>query len=136
VPLRALRGDLTAPVAGEQFDVVVSNPPYVPAATDVLPQHGPLRAFDGGRDGRTPLDRVFDEAPAVLAPGGQLLAVHSELWCVGRHGGQPGEEDGVRRMRLTAPPTPSVSRPDNAPGVVRVLSRGPNPFVPCKENHG
>ncbi|GAB2930657.1 methyltransferase [Rhodococcus aerolatus] len=79
VPLRVLRGDLTGPVAGEQFDVVVSNPPYVPAATDELPVHGRLRAFDGGRDGRTLLDRVLDAAPAVLAPGGTLLVVHSGL---------------------------------------------------------
>lgn len=90
VRLRVLRGDLTAPVAGEQFDVVVSNPPYVPAATDTLPRFGPLRAFDGGRDGRTLLDRVLDEAPAVLAPGGQLLVVHSELCSV---------DDSLDRLR-------------------------------------
>lgn len=79
VPLRVLRGDLTAPVAGERFDVVVSNPPYVPAETDELPERGRLRAFDGGRDGRTLLDRVIDAAPGVLAPGGTLLVVHSGL---------------------------------------------------------
>jgi len=59
--------------------VVVSNPPYVPAETDVLPGRGRLRAFDGGRDGRTLLDRVLDAAPDVLAPGGTLLVVHSGL---------------------------------------------------------
>lgn len=79
VRVRVRRGDLTAPVAGEQFDVVVSNPPYVPAETDVLPQRGRLRAFDGGCDGRTLLDRVIDDAPHVLAPGGTLLVVHSGL---------------------------------------------------------
>ena len=40
---------------------------------------GRLRAFDGGRDGRTLLDRVLDAAPDVLAPGGTLLVVHSGL---------------------------------------------------------
>lgn len=75
--VRTRRGDLTAPVAGETFDVVVSNPPYVPAATDELPSHGLARAFDGGRDGRAVLDRVCAEAPRVLAGGGRLLMVHS-----------------------------------------------------------
>jgi release factor glutamine methyltransferase len=75
--VRVRRGDLTAPVAGERFDVVVSNPPYVPAETDELPDHGIARAFDGGRDGRAVLDRVCDEAPDVLSPGGRLLVVHS-----------------------------------------------------------
>lgn len=75
--VRTRRGDLTAPVAGERFDVVVSNPPYVPAATDELPGRGIARAFDGGRDGRAVLDRVCDEAPQVLTPGGRLLVVHS-----------------------------------------------------------
>ncbi|MDD7968293.1 HemK2/MTQ2 family protein methyltransferase [Actinomycetospora lemnae] len=75
--VRTRRGDLTAPVAGERFDVVVSNPPYVPAATDDLPSHGWARAFDGGRDGRAVLDRVCDEAPDVLTEGGRLLVVHS-----------------------------------------------------------
>ncbi len=77
--LRAVRGDLTAPVSGRVFDVVVSNPPYVPAATDELPRHGRYRAFDAGRDGRTLLDRVIAAAPTVLAPGGELLLVHSGL---------------------------------------------------------
>jgi methylase of polypeptide subunit release factors len=40
VRIRALRGDLFAPVTGERFDVIVSNPPYVPAAGDRLPTRG------------------------------------------------------------------------------------------------
>lgn len=77
--VQAVRGDLTAPVAGSRFDVVVSNPPYVPAASDDLPDHGRYRAFDAGRDGRSLLSRIIATAPTVLVEGGQLLLVHSAL---------------------------------------------------------
>ncbi|MEJ2866805.1 HemK2/MTQ2 family protein methyltransferase [Actinomycetospora sp. OC33-EN08] len=77
--VRLHRGDLAAPVVGKQFDLVVSNPPYVPAPDEALPTRGAMRAFDGGLDGRTVLDRVCDQAPAVLAPGGRLLLVHSAI---------------------------------------------------------
>ena len=77
--LRARRGDLLAPVAGERFDVVAANPPYVPAEHDELPATGAARAWDAGRSGRAVLDRVLDEGPPLLAPGGALLVVHSDL---------------------------------------------------------
>jgi release factor glutamine methyltransferase len=79
VSVRALRGNLLEPLAGERFDVIVSNPPYVPAADDVLPTSGPERAWDAGRDGRALLDRICDQAPAHLKPGGTLLIVHSSV---------------------------------------------------------
>jgi release factor glutamine methyltransferase len=79
VRVRALRGDLLAPVAGERFDAIVSNPPYLPAAADRLPTRGPARAWDAGRDGRALLDRICEQAPAHLRPGGFLLLVHSSL---------------------------------------------------------
>jgi release factor glutamine methyltransferase len=58
VRLRALRSDLFSAVDGKQFDVIVSNPPYVPSANDELPTRGPERAWDAGRDGRAVLDRL------------------------------------------------------------------------------
>ncbi|MEA2360919.1 MAG: release factor glutamine methyltransferase [Thermoleophilaceae bacterium] len=79
VRVRALRGDLFAPVAGERFDVIVSNPPYVPAQDDELPTRGPQRAWDAGTDGRALLDRICTAAPAHLRPGGFLLLVHSSI---------------------------------------------------------
>ena len=79
VRVRACRGDLFGAVAGERFDAIVSNPPYVPAATDELPTRGPERAWDAGRDGRALLDRICAEAPDHLRPGGVLLVVTSSL---------------------------------------------------------
>jgi release factor glutamine methyltransferase len=79
VRVRALRGDLFAPVAGERFDLIVSNPPYLPAADDALPDHGPQRAWDAGTDGRVLLDRICADAGAHLNPGGAVMLVHSEL---------------------------------------------------------
>jgi release factor glutamine methyltransferase len=79
VRVDARRGDLFGAVAGERFDAIVSNPPYVPAATDELPARGPARAWDAGRDGRALLDRICAGAAQHLNPGGVLLLVHSSL---------------------------------------------------------
>jgi release factor glutamine methyltransferase len=73
------RGDLLAPVGAERFDLVVSNPPYLPAVAGELPEHGPERAWDAGSDGRVLLDRLIAGAPRVLAPGGTLLLVQSSV---------------------------------------------------------
>jgi release factor glutamine methyltransferase len=79
VEVRALRGSLFAPVAGECFDLIVSNPPYVPSRRAELPERGLRRAWEAGRDGRALLDRICAEAPAHLCPGGAVLLVHSTL---------------------------------------------------------
>jgi len=79
VRVRALRGDLLAPVRGERFDVIVANPPYLPTGGDALPAGGPARAWDAGRDGRVLLDALLAQAPDHLTPGGVLLVVHSAL---------------------------------------------------------
>lgn len=79
VRVRGLRGDLFEPVGAGRFDVIVSNPPYVPAENDRLPRRGPARAWDAGRDGRALLDRICAEAPRHLHPGGAVLLVHSSV---------------------------------------------------------
>lgn len=79
VRIRALRGSLFDAVPGEQFDVIVSNPPYVPAESDELPTRGARRAWDAGHDGRGVLDRLLAEAPSRLRAGGRLLIIHSSL---------------------------------------------------------
>lgn len=77
--VRVVRGDLTEPVRGERFDLVVSNPPYVPAETAGLPYRGIARSWDAGLDGRAVLDRICRQAPDVLEAGGVLLLVQSAL---------------------------------------------------------
>jgi release factor glutamine methyltransferase len=77
----ALRhGDLFAPIdPAWRFDVVVSNPPYIPSPDlptlepDVR-DFEPRLALDGGDDGLTILRRIVVGAGAWLVPGG-LLAV-------------------------------------------------------------
>jgi release factor glutamine methyltransferase len=79
VRVRALRGSLFEPVSGERFDLIVTNPPYLPASTDELPESGARRAWDAGRDGRALIDPICDAAPQFLKPGGALLMVHSSV---------------------------------------------------------
>ncbi len=78
VRVDARRGDLLAPVDGERFDLVISNPPYLPGGGGI-PARGPERAWNAGPDGRALLDRLIAGAPSVLAPGGTLLLVQSSL---------------------------------------------------------
>ena len=73
-----LRGDWTAGLADEGFDLVVSNPPYI--RSDVIPtlepevrDHEPLMALDGGPDGLDAYRRLPDEILRVLKPGGVFL---------------------------------------------------------------
>jgi release factor glutamine methyltransferase len=70
-------GDLWAAVRGEdRFDVVVSNPPYIPsqelAGLSREVRREPCIALDGGPDGLDVLRRVVAGSPARLAPGGTL----------------------------------------------------------------
>jgi release factor glutamine methyltransferase len=73
------RGDLFGALGERRFDLIVSNPPYVPAETDALPRHSARTALDAGRDGRALIDRICRESPAHLLPGGRVLVVHSSV---------------------------------------------------------
>ncbi len=66
------------------FDVIVSNPPYVPTPpggdVEMIPQFaGPEWAWNAGLDGRMVLDPLCSEASCLLANGGSMLLVHSAL---------------------------------------------------------
>lgn len=79
VRVRARRGSLFEPVAGERFDCITANPPYVPSTDVQLPSRGSARAWAAGRDGRTLLDRICDQVADHLRPAGVVLLVHSSL---------------------------------------------------------
>ncbi|MGW3210602.1 HemK2/MTQ2 family protein methyltransferase [Streptomyces sp. NPDC001135] len=79
LPVRIRRGNLFAPVHGRTYDLILANPPYVPAPDAGRRPRGRSRAWDAGRDGRLLLDRICRDAPALLRPGGVLLTVHSSL---------------------------------------------------------
>jgi len=72
-----LEGDLLQPVAGRQFDLVGSNPPYVAAGEDVDPEvadYEPALAVYAEHGGRAILERLAADAPGVLRAGGYLAA--------------------------------------------------------------
>jgi release factor glutamine methyltransferase len=61
---------------GRTFDVIFSNPPYVPTEAGRrlgLEDHQPARTWDGGRDGLAVIRRLLDEAPSFLSRDGMLL---------------------------------------------------------------
>ncbi|MFC7304065.1 HemK2/MTQ2 family protein methyltransferase [Streptomyces monticola] len=68
----------TEPAPERAYDLVVSNPPYVPSPP-LTPRRAAARAWEGGARGRTVVDQVCDTASRVLRPGGVLLMVHSGL---------------------------------------------------------
>ena len=76
--LALLRGDWTAGLDGDGFDLVVSNPPYIPTGEieTLAPEvrdHEPHLALDGGPDGLDAFRRLAPEALRVLRPGGMLF---------------------------------------------------------------
>ncbi|WP_237089963.1 DUF7059 domain-containing protein [Nesterenkonia sp. PF2B19] len=65
------RGSLLDPVAGETFDLVVSNPPFVITPRVTEARVGERYTYrDGGRTGDELMAELIGGLPAVLAPGG------------------------------------------------------------------
>ncbi|WP_221434169.1 N5-glutamine methyltransferase family protein, partial [Phycisphaera mikurensis] len=80
-------GSLLEPLAGERFDWLVSNPPYIPdaewdAVEPGVKDHEPTLALRGGPDGLDLLRPLIAGAAGVLAPGGraafELAASHAD----------------------------------------------------------
>jgi len=69
LPLEVREGDLYRPVRGERFDLILANPPFVPART-----RGPAYHSGGPRGDRV-LRRVVEGWDAHLRDGGRALAI-------------------------------------------------------------
>lgn len=70
-------GDLMTKMDG-QYDVIVSNPPYIPPSVieGLMPEvrlHEPMLALDGGQDGLEFYRRIAGQAVTRLAPNGRLF---------------------------------------------------------------
>ena len=78
VKVTLFEGSLFEPFSDTRFDLIVSNPPYIPTADleTLQPEvrdHEPQGALDGGPDGLDYYRRIVPAAPAHLNPGGWLL---------------------------------------------------------------
>jgi release factor glutamine methyltransferase len=80
IEIELRHGRWLEPLAGERFEAIISNPPYVAADDPHLPglQFEPRLAVEGGNDGLDGFRVLAREAPAHLLPGGWLLVEHGE----------------------------------------------------------
>jgi len=111
--------DMAAGVQG-QFDLVVSNPPYIARGqiASLAPEvrdYDPMMALDGGGDGLTAYRSISADAKRILAQGGRLFV---EIGA--------GQEPAVRELFTNAGLVVGIARNDLA-GTPRVLGAG---FVP------
>jgi release factor glutamine methyltransferase len=77
-PVQFFQGALFEPFPGRRFDMIVSNPPYIPAVELATLQQEvrgfePMSALDGGADGLDFYRQITQDAPEHLNPGGWLL---------------------------------------------------------------
>lgn len=105
-------GDWYMPLAGERFDLIVSNPPYVADGDPHLALNGlpfePQMALTDGADGLECIRRIVAGAADHLNPGG---------WLLFEHGYDQGE---ASRNLLTAAGFKSASTFPDLAGIDRV----------------
>ncbi len=75
--IRFIRSDLFSSLSNEHFDIIVSNPPYIPSQQirslqAEVRQQEPSLALDGGEDGLDYYRRLIHDACVFLKPGGLL----------------------------------------------------------------
>lgn len=110
-----LQGDLLAPVAGETFDIVVSNPPYVaesdrPALAVEVRDFEPAQALFAGNEGLAIYRRLIPQGFAALVSGGFLVL---EIGC--------GQEAAIREL-LTEAGFSSIHFTADLQGIPRVAA--------------
>ncbi len=78
LPVQFHQGSWLSAVAGQKFDMIVSNPPYIAAADPHLAAltHEPLQALASGADGLNDIRSIIEQAPAHLHASGWLLLEH------------------------------------------------------------
>jgi len=95
--------DYAAALSGP-FDLIVSNPPYIPSSHiatldhDVR-DHDPILALDGGTDGLDAYRAIIPQAAALLGPGGVLIVETG-------HDQSTPVSDLMRAAKLTLPRPP------------------------------
>lgn len=100
-----VQGSWIEPLAGQQFDLVVSNPPYVEAGDPALAalRHEPVTALSSGKDG-------LDAIRALAALTGQILGTHGMLLI--EHGA--AQKDSVAAILAAAGWTDVVNHTDHS----------------------
>ena len=80
LPIEFREGDWCAPVAGERFDMIVSNPPYIRSGDPHLEQGDvrfePQSALVAGHEGLNAIRLIAEQARTCLKEGGWLLVEH------------------------------------------------------------
>ncbi len=84
-PVELVSADVTVPELLPELDgtvdLVVSNPPYIPAGAELEPevaQHDPAHALFGGPDGMAVIGPIVGHAGRWLRPGGWLAIEHDD----------------------------------------------------------
>ncbi len=114
--IRFIRADLLeAFCAARAFDVIVSNPPYIPALEldglqPEVARYEPRVALAAGPDGLAFYRRLLRDAPPLLKPDGRLIM---ELGC--------GQADAVKRLARECGAFDSVECRNDAAGIERVF---------------
>jgi release factor glutamine methyltransferase len=98
------------PVAGERFELIVANPPYVASGDPHLAdlRFEPQGALVGGPDGLDAIRDIAGAAPRYLAPGGWLLLEHGQ------------RQDTAVRALLAAAGLESIATWPDLAGIARV----------------
>jgi release factor glutamine methyltransferase len=122
-----VEGDWYAPVRGQRFDLVVSNPPYIaedePELGEGDVRFEPREALVAAEGGLAAIARIAAAAPAHLLPGGTLLVEHG--WRQGaavrvlfENAGMAGVKtlrDLAGHERITVGALPAPGDPDEGP---------------------